>query len=109
MHPFAAAVGRLQLRNLDAHIDLVRKNVRSQNDPLIQLPGLREPRVRPDQIRSYYNANMLLLDPVKAGFSRDALVEALKAEGVGVSTWHDLFGSSVVAPPRHHSHLHARE
>ena len=87
MHPFAAAVGRLQLRNLDAHNDLVRKNVRSQNDPLIQLPGLREPRVRPDQIRSYYNANMLLLDSAKAGFSRDTLVEALKVEGVGVSTW----------------------
>jgi perosamine synthetase len=87
MHPFAAAVGRLQLRNLDEHNALMHKNVRMQNDPLIQLPGLTEPRVRPDQIRVYYNANMLLLDPAKAGFSRDALVKALKAEGVGVTTW----------------------
>jgi dTDP-4-amino-4,6-dideoxygalactose transaminase len=30
---------------------------------------------------------MLLLDSAKAGFSRDALVKALQAEGVHVSTW----------------------
>jgi dTDP-4-amino-4,6-dideoxygalactose transaminase len=30
---------------------------------------------------------MLLLDSAKAGFSRDALVKALKAEGVPVSIW----------------------
>ncbi len=87
MHPFSAAVGRMQLRKLDAMNALVEKNVRRQNDPLIQLTGLSEPRVRPDQKRVYYHANMLLLDSAKAGFSRDALVKALKAEGVGVSTW----------------------
>ena len=65
----------------------MEKNVRRLNDPLIQLTGLSEPRLRPDQKRAYYHANMLLLDSAKAGFSRDALVKALKAEGVGVSTW----------------------
>ena len=87
MHPLAAAVGRMQLRTLDARMALVEKNVRRLNDPLIQLAGLSEPRCRPDQKRAYYYANMLLLDSAKAGFSRDALVKALKAEGVRVSTW----------------------
>ncbi|MGA3327504.1 MAG: DegT/DnrJ/EryC1/StrS family aminotransferase [Terriglobia bacterium] len=87
MHPFSAAVGRMQLRTLDATGALVEKNVRRQNDPLIQLAGLSEPRMRPDVKRAYYHANMLLVDSVKAGVSRDALVKALRAEGVGVSTW----------------------
>jgi dTDP-4-amino-4,6-dideoxygalactose transaminase len=87
MHPFAAAIGRTQLRTLDATSALVEKNVRRQNDPLVQLAGLSEPRLRPDQKRAYYHANMLLLDAAKAGVSRDAVVKALKAEGVSVSTW----------------------
>ena len=87
MHPFSAAVGRMQLRTLDATSALVERNVRRQNDPLIQLAGLSEPRIRPDQKRAYYHANMLLLDSAKAGVSRDAVAKALRAEGVGVSTW----------------------
>lgn len=87
MHPFSAALGRMQLRTLDALSALVEKNVRRQNDPLIQLTGLCEPRVRPDMKRAYYHANMLLLDSRAAGFSRDGLVKALQAEGVGVTTW----------------------
>jgi perosamine synthetase len=63
MHPFAAAVARQQL------------------------PGLREPRCRPDQKRAYYYGNMLLVDPAKAGVSRDALLKALRAEGVRASVW----------------------
>ncbi|MGD0227879.1 MAG: DegT/DnrJ/EryC1/StrS family aminotransferase [Terriglobia bacterium] len=87
MHPFAAAVGRVQLRTLDATSALVERNVRRLNDRLIQLTGLSEPRCRSDQKRAYYYRNMLLLDSAKAGFSRDALVKALQAEGVHVSTW----------------------
>jgi dTDP-4-amino-4,6-dideoxygalactose transaminase len=87
MHPFAAAVGREQLRSLDAMNAMTKKNVRRLNDPLVQLPGLSEPRCRPDQERVYYSGNMLLLDTVKAGFSRDTLVKALEAEGVKVWTW----------------------
>jgi dTDP-4-amino-4,6-dideoxygalactose transaminase len=87
MHPFAAAIARQQLRGLDAFNALVETNVRRLNNPLVQLPGLSEPRIRPDQKRAYYNADMLLLDPSKASFSRDALVKALKAEGVRVSVW----------------------
>ncbi len=87
MHPFAAAVARQQLRGLDERNTFIEANVRKLNDRLTQLPGLREPRLRPDQKRAYYFANMLLLDPDKAGFSRDALVKALQAEGVRLHTW----------------------
>ena len=87
MHPFAAAVGRQQLRGLDARIAVVEANVRRLNDQLVQLPGLSEPRIRPDQKRVYYYGNMLLLDTGRTGFSRDALVKALKAEGVRASFW----------------------
>jgi dTDP-4-amino-4,6-dideoxygalactose transaminase len=66
---------------------LVERNVRRLNDRLIQLPGLSEPHKRSDVVRAYYHANMLLLDSARAGFSRDALVKALKAEGVSLSTW----------------------
>lgn len=87
MHPFAAAVARSQLRSLDERNALVASQVRKLNDRLLQLPGLSEPRCRPDQTRCYYHANMLFLDEAKAGFSRDAMLKALKAEGVRANVW----------------------
>jgi perosamine synthetase len=87
MHPLAAALGRQQLRGLDALNQVVEKNVRAMNDPLTKLAGVTEPLCRSDQKRVYYNRNMLLVDFKKVGFSRDALVKALKAEGVDVSFW----------------------
>jgi perosamine synthetase len=87
MHPLAAAIARQQLRGLEERSAVVAANVRKLNDRLVQLPGLREPRCRPDQKRAYYYASMLLLDPAKAGFSRDALLKALRAEGVRASMW----------------------
>jgi perosamine synthetase len=87
MHPFAACIARQQLKGLDERNAVSAKNVRSINDRLIQLPGLSEPRCRPDQKRVYYYANMLFLDEGKAGFKRNALVKALQAEGVKASIW----------------------
>lgn len=87
MHPFAAAIGRVQLRELDALNAKVEKNVRALNDRLTQLPGLSEPRLRPDQKRVYYYANMLLVDEKKAGMARDVLLKALQAEGVRATIW----------------------
>jgi perosamine synthetase len=87
MHPLAAALGRHQLKKLDAMNQLVEKNVRAMNDPLTKLVGVTEPLCRADQKRVYYNRNMLLIDFKKVGFSRDALVKALKAEGVDVNFW----------------------
>ena len=87
MHPFAAALARQQLKRLDEVNTLVQKNVRSLNDRLIQLSGIKEPVCRNDQKRVYYNGNMLLLDFKTTGFTREALVKALKAEGVQVGFW----------------------
>ena len=87
MHPFSAVLGRQQLRSLDERSAGVLKNVRALNDRLVQLPGLSEPRLRSDQVRAYYNANMLFLDEKKVGFKRDALLKALQAEGVRASKW----------------------
>jgi perosamine synthetase len=87
MHPMAAAIARSQLRGLNELNTLVNSQVRKLNDRLIQLPGLSEPRCRPDQKRVYYYGNMLFLDEKKAGFSRAALLKALQAEGVRASMW----------------------
>jgi dTDP-4-amino-4,6-dideoxygalactose transaminase len=87
MHPLAAAIGRQQLRKLDAQNAIVRNNVRALNDRLTQLEGLSEPRCRPDQERVYYSGNMLFVDFKRLGFSRDALLRALKAEGVPARFW----------------------
>ena len=87
MHPFAAAVARMQLKNLDALNAIAEKNVRAMNDRLTQLPGITEPRCRPDQQRVYYSGNMLFIDFKQLGISREKLVKALTAEGVKVNFW----------------------
>lgn len=87
MHPFAAAVGRQQLKVLDERNALVEKNIRALNDRLIQLPGITEPFCRPDQQRVYYYRNMLLVDFKGLGISRDPVLDALKAEGVKAEIW----------------------
>jgi len=87
MHPLAAVLARQQLKGLDEVNAMVNKSVRAMNDPLTKLPGITEPHCRADQQRVYYHRNMLLMDFKKMGFSRDALVKALKAEGVDVNFW----------------------
>jgi dTDP-4-amino-4,6-dideoxygalactose transaminase len=87
MHPLGAVLARQQLQSLDERNALVMSNVRKLNDRLTQLPGLAEPRCRPDQKRVFYYANMLLLDEKKAKMSRDHVVRALKAEGARATTW----------------------
>ncbi len=87
MHPYAAALARMQLKGLDALNDNLRKNIRDLNDRLIQLPGIAEPRCRADQQRVYYSGNMLFVDFKTLGFSRDALIKALVAEGVEARFW----------------------
>ena len=87
MHPLAAALARQQLKGLDSLNTLVAKNIKAMNGPLTQLAGVTEPRLRPDQTRVYYNGNLLFMDFDKLGFTRDALVKALKAEGVQARFW----------------------
>ncbi|MDO8540358.1 MAG: DegT/DnrJ/EryC1/StrS family aminotransferase [Opitutaceae bacterium] len=87
MHPFAAALARQQLAGLDERNALVARNVRALNDRLLQLPGISEPRCRPDQQRAYYNGNLLFVDWARWECSRDTLLKALKAEGVRATFW----------------------
>ncbi len=85
MHPFAAALARCQLRGLDRRTEAGRRQVRSLNDRLLQLPGLYEQAARSDMQRLYYAWNMLFIDEKEAGMTRKACVKALRAEGVNTS------------------------
>ncbi len=87
MHPYAAALARMQLKELDEQRAITMKNVRAVNDRLTQLPGITEPRCRPDQERVYYNSNMLLVDFKSLGLSRETVVAALAAEGADIGFW----------------------
>jgi dTDP-4-amino-4,6-dideoxygalactose transaminase len=82
MHPLSAAIGRVQLRQLDKMNESVNRRVRQLNVRLTQLSGLSEPYIGPVMKRVYYAINMLLLDEKKAGFTRDQARKALEAEGV---------------------------
>lgn len=94
MHPVAAAIGRTQLRTLDATNEALEKRIRTLNQRLLQLPGLSEPYRRPDMKRVYYAVNQLFIDEKKAGFNRDQAVKALEAEGV-------QFGGFATYPEQH--------
>ena len=85
MHPLAAAIARMQLRKLDKINEGVNRRVRQLNDRIKHLPGLREPDCPADAQRVYYNHNTWFLDAEKAGFTRDQLCKALRAEGVKVT------------------------
>ncbi len=87
MHPLAAAIARQQLKGLQALNQMVEKNVKLMNQHLTQLDGITEPHLRADQKRVYYNGNLLFVDFKKLGLTRDALLKALKAEGVQARFW----------------------
>ena len=85
MHPMAAALATCQLAKLDKRNAVLKAQVRRLNDRITKLPGLYEQQNRPDVNRVYYSSNKLYFNEKEAGFSRDACVKALKAEGVSVS------------------------
>ncbi|HOW70614.1 MAG TPA: DegT/DnrJ/EryC1/StrS family aminotransferase [Phycisphaerae bacterium] len=87
IHPMSAALGHCQLKKLDEHNKRIVALNDGLNKRLEQLPGLAAQYARPDMQRVYYRDNILLIDERKAGLPRDAIVKALKAEGVSVSTF----------------------
>lgn len=87
MHPLAASLARQQLKNLDSLNATATKNVREVNQHLTKLDGITEPRLRGDQVRAYYYANILFVDFKTLGLTRDRLIKALIAEGVSVKFW----------------------
>lgn len=87
IHPMSAALGQCQLRKLPEYNKRIVALNDGLNKRLEQLPGLAAQYARPDMQRVYYRDNILLIDEKKAGLSRDAIVSALKAEGVSVSVF----------------------
>ena len=86
MHPIAAELARCQLRGIEERNAAGVRQTRRLNDVLTQLPGLYEQTSgRTDMERLHYQWNMLFIDEAEAGMSRDAAVEALRAEGVNAS------------------------
>ncbi|MFH1742886.1 MAG: DegT/DnrJ/EryC1/StrS family aminotransferase, partial [bacterium] len=86
IHPIAAVLARKQLAVLDERNADVRRRIHELNSRITQLPGLSEPFCRKDAERVYYSNNMLFLDEAKAGITREALLKALKAEGVSAGS-----------------------
>ncbi|MBL8178921.1 MAG: aminotransferase class V-fold PLP-dependent enzyme [Bryobacterales bacterium] len=85
IHPLAAAIARRQLRKMEESNTLVDAQVRQLTDRLVELPGISRPYCRPDAKRVYWGSHVLFLDEAKAGCPKDALMKALRAEGVQIN------------------------
>jgi perosamine synthetase len=87
-----AAFGRAQLAKLDSHLETLRENALALEGQLQGVAGLELPFVPEHCTHNYYNYTMRLdakalgVDAPPATF-RDAVVEALDAEGVPVKPW----------------------
>jgi len=75
-----AAIGREQLRKLDALTKPRQEIARYFDERLGRLPGLIVPAVCPDRTHVYYTY-MMRLDEAAAGVTRRQVVRALEAEG----------------------------
>jgi perosamine synthetase len=85
IHPIAAALARRQLRKMDDHNAMVDGQLRRLNRRIAELPGVSYPYTRPDAKRVYWASNLIFIDEKKAGAPKDALLKALRAEGVQAS------------------------
>lgn len=89
----SAAFARSQLRRLDEYTAIAQRNGRYLNAELSRIPGLLPPVEPPDRT-SVFHKYRLRFDPavLAAGVPptrvRDALVAALRAEGVDAALWH---------------------
>jgi perosamine synthetase len=86
MHPMAAALATCQLKVLDKRNAILKAQVRILNDVITKFPGIYEQQNRSDVDRVYYGPNRLYFNEKEAGFSREAFVKALSAEGVSIRT-----------------------
>lgn len=85
IHPLAASLARQQLPKMGAHNEMVDRQIRHLNQQLSELPGVSHPWTRPDAKRVYWASNLIFIDEKKAGCSKEALLKALRAEGVQAS------------------------
>lgn len=80
-----SAIGLHQLRKLDGAIESRRRIAERLINGLRGLPGLCMPRIAEGNTHVYYFIGMSV-DPGELGASRDAIVSALRAEGVPVNS-----------------------
>jgi dTDP-4-amino-4,6-dideoxygalactose transaminase len=85
IHSLGAALARHQLRALNSRLALEDAQVRKLTSRLVELPGLSVPYCRPDAKRVYWGSHMIFIDEAKAACPREALIKALRAEGVPAS------------------------
>ncbi len=85
IHALGAAIARHQFRKVDDHNALIDAQARALNQRITQLPGVSCPYVRPDAKRVYWATNMIFIDAKAAGAPKEALLKALRAEGVQAS------------------------
>ena len=89
-----AALARSQLRRLPDYIATGQRNAAFLTEHLAGVPGITPPYIPEDRTSSYYQFRVRLepaavgLGDVPATVFRDALGQALMAEGVGVELWH---------------------
>jgi dTDP-4-amino-4,6-dideoxygalactose transaminase len=90
--PLEAAFARSQLTRLDTYIEEVQEGAGRLAARLAELPGVRPPVVPEDRTHVYHHFRVAL-DPAEAGVDlpkgvfRQAVMNALTAEGVPVSTY----------------------
>ena len=87
-----AAFGRAQLAKLDRHLDIERENARVLLAKMKGIRGLIPPATPVNHWHTYYNFTSRI-DAAALGWSgeparlRDAIMQALQAEGVPVGIW----------------------
>lgn len=85
IHPLAAALARKQLQGMEARNLLVGSQAVALNLRLSELPGVSAQYCRPDAKRVHWAGHLLFIDEAQAGCRKEALVKALRAEGVRIS------------------------
>jgi len=78
-----AAIGRIQLRKLDAWVEKRRRNAAVLAQRLSAMPALRVPEVPAELYHAFYRFYVYVRPKaLKAGWSRDRLLTAIAATGV---------------------------
>jgi dTDP-4-amino-4,6-dideoxygalactose transaminase len=82
-----AAIGRVQLRDLEHRVAARRANAAALADDIRDLPGLRLTLPPQDVRHSYYKYYAFLrLDELRKGWDRNRVAAALRAEGIPCSS-----------------------
>lgn len=78
---FQAALGVAQLRRLDEVVAMRAELAERYDELLRELPGVGLPP-RPESRRSAWHLYAIEIDPAEFGCDRDAIIDALRAEGI---------------------------